>query len=179
MKFDPGNELKKSIEYTASTVQRSARQTVTSGIRKVVRLLGIRSLSQQVLRDVKEIGRGKVGFHPSSRKDYVDFGRFYVSKVLLVAIPLLILLCVAVLVRFVYPHVMSAFFTRDLPVTSSLITGYNGKVRLFSEGGTLLFQGKLEEGRINGTGTLYDTCGNLVYTGDFQEEQYNGTGALL
>ena len=141
-------------------------------------MLGVHSLSQEVIQDVKELGKGKIGFQPTSRKDYLDFGRFYVSKVLLAAIVLGILLLAAILIRVVYPQVVSAFFTRDLQIDSSLIAGYNGKVRLYTDGGTLLFQGALEDGRINGNGTLYDTCGNLVYTGNFEQEQYSGTGEL-
>ena len=140
MKFNPKAELGRSVEYTAKTMQRSASQKLTSGVRKVCNMLGIKPLSRQISQDMKLIGKDKTMFQPSSLKDYLDFGQIYISKVLLVVILLVILVAVVVAVRVVYPMILSSFFTRDLPITSSEIPGYNGKVRLLTSDGTVLFR---------------------------------------
>lgn len=178
MRFNIEDAWKKNVDYAAKTTQRMFTQGITASGRKVARLFGFRALSQQLLKDIKKIGKDKGGFQPSSLRDYVDFGRFYVSKILLALLALALLGVVVVGVKVVYPLVMSKFFTRELPITSSLIAGYNGKVRLISTEGMTVFEGTLADGHITGTGVLYDLCGNLVYSGGFQEELYSGSGEL-
>lgn len=60
-------------------------------------------------------------------------------------------------------------------INSPEMIGYSGNVELLSAyDGTLLFKGKMDDGRINGKGRLYTYEGALLYEGNFEMESYSG-----
>ena len=64
---------------------------------------------------------------------------FYVSKIFLLIVFLAVIIGSAVAVKFVYPAIVAKFFTRDIYLQTGDMTGYTGKVRLLSKGGTVIF----------------------------------------
>lgn len=112
-----------------------------------------------------------------SLKGYVKLGRYYVAVRLMVLVICVVILLAFFSVFFIRPFLTAKFFTRTMVVDSFERFDYSGRVRLIDkETETVLFTGRLEEGKMEGEGTLYDEEGNCIYQGEFQNNQYEGAG---
>ena len=128
--------------------------------------------STDVVNQVRRLGEA-----PQSISEYKGLGEVYVAKKLLFVLILAAILLPAVVINFLFPVVQSRFLTKTMPVDSVQAREYTGKVRLTDRNtGTVLFKGRLEEGRINGDGTLWNYDGTKIYAGGFQLEMYSGHG---
>lgn len=167
------------IARTANKLKRALLMPFQTVYRKVRRILSPESFASQVVRDVRK-GIGKKEEIPErSLKDYFSFGQYYVLKKVVYLLLLVCLILPVLYVKLVHPVVVSRFFTKTLVLNSAEMVGYTGKVRLvYEEGGPLLFEGRMDKGRINGKGQLYDYSGVLLYDGNFEMEAYSGEGEL-
>lgn len=94
------------------------------------------------------------------------------------AVMLAVLILPVLYFKLLHPILVSHFFTKKMVVNSPEMIGYSGNVELLSADGTLIYKGKLDEGRINGKGQLYTYEGALLYEGNFEMEAYSGEGEL-
>ena len=118
---------------------------------------------------------------PESGKGYVRIGNRYVAKKLALCFSL-----VTVLLLFGYFWVVCFQIQPDPLVKTMVIhsqdmAGYTGEVRLVEdeEAGSVIFEGTLIDGRMEGRGTLYYPNGNICYQGDFSQDLYDGQGTLF
>ena len=115
---------------------------------------------------------------PTSRGDYVETGRLFISKKFLLTIAIGIIV-LALLIYFVaWPFILSHFFTAHFYVEDSRIETWTGRVVVYSdeEKTVPLYEGKLEDGLLQGKGKEYDGDGLLIYEGDFVDGLREGSG---
>lgn len=115
---------------------------------------------------------------PTSRGDYVETGRLFISKKFLLTIAVGIIV-LALLAYFVaWPFILSHFFTAHFYVEDSRIDNWTGRVVVYSdEAKTIpLYEGRLEDGLLQGQGKEYDETGLLTYEGAFVDGQHEGKG---
>ncbi|MBQ3076563.1 MAG: hypothetical protein IJC43_01770, partial [Clostridia bacterium] len=120
------------------------------------------------------------GKKPTKREDYIETEQMFISKSFLIMAVALIL-ALAVLFYWVgWPWLVSRFFTAKMWVEDPDAADYSGKVILYHEEDkqTVRFEGRLEEGVIQGKGKAFDEHGLLVYSGDFVDGVYHGEGTL-
>src|SRR5699024_8428763 len=115
---------------------------------------------------------------PTSRGDYVETGRLFISKKFLLTIAVGIIV-LALLAYFVaWPFILSHFFTAHFYVEDFRIDNWTGRVVVYSdEAKTIpLYEGSLEDGLLQGQGKEYDETGLLTYEGAFVDGQHEGKG---
>ncbi len=115
---------------------------------------------------------------PTSRSDYVETGKLYISKALIIRI---LLLCAAIgliLYFVVWPFVLSHFLTARFYEQDERTEDWSGRVILYSDEKKTIprYAGRLEEGMKQGEGRLYDQNGTIVYEGQFRDGARSGSG---
>ena len=116
---------------------------------------------------------------PTSRGDYVETGRLFISKKFLLTLAVG-LIALGLLIYFVvWPFILGHFLTAHFYVEDSRIDNWTGRVIVYSdEAKTIpLYEGKLEEGLLQGRGKEYDESGLLAYEGEFADGLRQGAGA--
>lgn len=177
MRFTNQTSLVQVLKYSSQRLTRILTVPVTNGYRKVRRILNPNGFTTRVMSDVRKGSKEVINGKPQSLADYFAVGSYYIAKKLVYLLAILILVLPVLYLKFVYPVLRAHFLTVTMPMNSTEMIGYTGKVKLLTaKGGTLLYQGRLEEGRITGKGLLYDYDENLVYQGEFLMEQYEGSG---
>lgn len=147
--------------YFAKFRNKSAKQTkLNKKVREVI---------QQVIK--------YIGGKPENLKDYLKFGQWYISKILLLRI-LVVIVALVFLVFYVgIPFLSGRLWASKVVINTPEYHTASGKVEVFRSDNVLLYKGSMTNGRITGTGEVYN--GNLlVYTGEFVNEKYNGVGKL-
>ncbi len=148
-------------------------------IRKVKRTFSPESFSSKVLSDVRKGLNQRKKKKERTIQDYFSFGRYYVLKRTVYIVMLAAFILPVLYVKLLNPVLVSLFFTKTMVINSPEMIGYSGNVELLSAyDGTLLFKGKMDDGRINGKGRLYTYEGALLYEGNFEMESYSGEGEL-
>ncbi len=147
--------------YVAKFTNKSAKQTKLN--KKV------RGVTQQVIK--------YIGGKPESLKDYLKFGEWYISKILLLRI-LAIVVVLGLLVIYVgIPFLSGKLWASKVVVNTPEYHIASGKVEVFRSDNVLLYKGTMEDGKITGIGEVYN--GNLlVYAGEFVNAKYHGEGKL-
>ena len=147
--------------------------------RKAKRMVSPESFASKVLSDVRKGISQKKNKKERVIQDYFSIGHYYVLKRLVYVLLLAAVILPILYVKLLHPILVSHFFTKEIVINSSEMVGYSGKVELVSEkDGTLIFKGRMEEGRIHGNGQLYTYEGMLLYEGNFEMEMYSGEGEL-
>jgi hypothetical protein len=177
MRFTDPTSLMQVLKYSAQRLTRILTVPVTNGYRKLRQWINPNGFTSRVMSDVRRGGQDLIQGKPSSLRDYVSYGNYYIAKKLLFLIALALLVVPILFFKYLYPVIRQNLLTVTMPVNSVERMSYTGKVRLLSEkGGTTLYRGRLEEGRVTGKGVLYDYAGNRIYEGGFLMEQYDGSG---
>ena len=115
---------------------------------------------------------------PTSQSDYVETGRLYISKALIIRI-LLALIAIALIGYFVvWPFILSRFLTAKFYEQDKRVPKWSGRVIVYSdEKKTLpLYAGRLEDGVLQGESKQYDRDGVLLYEGQISDGQRSGSG---
>ena len=148
-------------------------------IRMILRKLNPQNIVSKVATDIKNEAKG-ITSKPTDVSQYFVVGDKFVAKKLVYAIVLILILLAILFIRFGMPLIISWWFTKDMWVNSEDAVGYTGKVCLYDTVNLdhVLFQGRLENGSVEGEGTLYNYDGELVYTGNFKNGEYSGFGKL-
>lgn len=115
---------------------------------------------------------------PTSRGDYVETKRLFISKKFLLTLAVGAVVLALLLYFVVWPFLLSHFFTAHFYVEDPRIETWTGRVIVYSdEAKTIpLYEGKLEEGLLQGKGKEYDEEGLLIYEGDFVDGLREGDG---
>lgn len=115
---------------------------------------------------------------PTSRSDYVETKRLFISKkfLLTLAVGLLALTLLAYFVA--WPFILGHFLTAHFYVEDPRVETWTGRVVVYSdEEKTIpLYEGKLEEGLLQGKGKEYDEKGLVIYEGSFVDSLREGKG---
>ena len=147
--------------------------------RKVKRMVSPESFSSKVLSDVRKGINQKKKKKERTIQDYFSIGRYYVLKRFVYFVMLAAVVLPVLYLKLLHPILISHFFTKTMVINSPEMIGYSGNVELLEkDGGTMIFKGKMEKGRINGKGQLYTYEGALLYEGNFEMEAYSGEGEL-
>ena len=115
---------------------------------------------------------------PTSQSDYVETGKLYISKALIIRV-LLALVAIALIGYFVvWPFILSRFLTARFYEQDKRVEKWSGRVIVYSdEKKTLpLYAGRLEDGVLQGEAKLYDRDGVLTYEGQLRDGQRAGSG---
>ena len=115
---------------------------------------------------------------PTGPSDYVETGRLFISKALIIRI-LLGFVALGLIVYFlVWPFVLSRFLTARFYEKDKRVADWSGRVIVYSdEKKTVpLYAGRLEKGVLQGEGRLYDSEGVLTYEGQLRDGERSGSG---
>ena len=115
---------------------------------------------------------------PTSRGDYVETGRLFISKKFLLTLAVGVIV-LALLAYFVaWPFLLSHFFTAHFYVGDNRIENWTGRVVVYSDAEKTLplYEGRLEDGLLQGQGREYDEAGLLLYEGAFGDGRREGKG---
>ena len=115
---------------------------------------------------------------PSERSDYVETGRLFISKALIIRIVLLLVALGLIIYFVVWPFVLSRFLTARFWEEDKRVPEWSGKVIVYSDKKKTLplFSGRLEDGVLQGEAKLYDREGVLLYEGQLKDGQRTGSG---
>ncbi len=115
---------------------------------------------------------------PTSRNDYLETGRLYISKRLLISIITGIIMFVIIAWFVIWPFILSRFLTARFFVEDARVPTWTGHVIVYSDAEKTipLYEGKLEEGVLQGKGKQYDENGVLTYEGAFSSGAREGKG---
>lgn len=120
------------------------------------------------------------GKKPTKREDYIETRRMFISKSFLIMAVIAMIGLAALFYLIGWPWLMSHFYTAKMWCEDSRVTDYNGKVILYheKEKKTPCFEGKLEDGIIQGEGKAFDENGRVTFSGSYVDNIYNGKGTL-
>ena len=116
---------------------------------------------------------------PTGPEDYVETGRLYIAKSLIIRV-ILGLFAVGLIVYFlVWPFVLSRFLTARFYVQDKRVEHWDGRVIVYSDQKKKvpLYAGRLADGILQGEGKQYDDGGLLLYQGQFVDGVRSGNGA--
>ncbi len=116
---------------------------------------------------------------PSKREDYIETRRLLISKSLLIRIFLLLVALGLLGYLVVWPFLLSHFFTARFFEQDERVGDWSGKVIVYAdrEKTIPLYEGRLEDGVLQGQGKAYDEDGNVAYEGGFTNGERDGRGA--
>ena len=123
-------------------------------------------------------GMATAAQNPSSPEDYVETGKLLISKALIIRI-ILILVAVGLIGYFVvWPFVLSHFLTARFYVEDSRIENWSGRVIVYADKKKTvpMYEGRLEDGVLQGECKLYDENGLLIYEGQVKDGERDGSG---
>lgn len=116
---------------------------------------------------------------PSKREDYIETRRLLISKALIIKVVIAVVVVVLLVWLWVWPFVLSHFLTARFYVEDERVDTWSGKVIVYADRDKTipLYEGRLEEGLLQGRGKEYDENGVLSYEGQFQDGLRSGTGS--
>lgn len=123
-------------------------------------------------------GAASLAKKPTRREDYIETGRLFISKSLLVALVVGGVAAAAAVYFFVWPFILSRFFTAHFYIEDWRVENWTGRaVVYYDKQKTTPFQaGRLTDGLLEGEGKEYDEAGLLCYEGSFRGGTWDGTG---
>ncbi len=115
---------------------------------------------------------------PTSPSDYVETGRLYISKALIIRILLAVVALGLIIYFLAWPFILSHFLTARFVQTDKRIPDWSGRVIVYSDKKKTLplYEGRLEDGVLQGEGKQYDEQGILTFEGQFQNGVRAGIG---
>ncbi|GHU57943.1 hypothetical protein FACS1894133_1770 [Clostridia bacterium] len=108
---------------------------------------------------------------PEKREDYIETKGFFISKSMLFFMVAGIIAFCALTYFVVLPFLISHFFTASFYEKDKKVADYSGKVYLYYDiqKKQKSFEGRLEKGVIQGSGTEYDENKNVLYDGEYKD----------
>jgi hypothetical protein len=144
---------------------------------KIYTRLNIRKFLNKISKFLTSL-LAKIKITPEKREDYIDAGRVFIAKSLIVILIVIVIAVPLLAYYFVWPWLVSKFFTAKLYVGQPKIEQYNGKVKIFYEEKleNLMFKGRLSNGKYIGFGEEFYLNGRPKYSGNYSEGKYDGKG---
>lgn len=168
--------LKKYTEYTRRNVSRIVMRPINNVGRKVLRATNPKKYIKKVIKDIQKRVVELFKKKENSKDDYIRFGNTYYSKRLVFCIVILTVALPILIHIYGIPYLSGKLWEATIPIDSSRLTDFSGKAKVLDKNESIIYQGQIEGGRINGYGKLYDEFGHLIYEGEFLEEEYSGEG---
>ncbi len=125
------------IGRTARRLSHILMAPVQVVIRKGKRMLSPDSFASKVLSDVRKGINSKKNKKERTIQDYFSFGRYYVLKRMVYMILIAVAILPILYLKLLHPILVSNFFIKTMVVNAPDMVGYNGKVELLSEEGSL------------------------------------------
>ncbi|MBP3485366.1 MAG: hypothetical protein J6J81_00865 [Oscillospiraceae bacterium] len=177
------SRLFQQLFASAGVVFRTIRAFFTRALSGVIaRVKSATSLTRQAAKLAPAMMKtaAAAGKKPSKREDYIETRQMLISKSFLIMAAVVIVVAAALFWFVGRPWLVSRFFTAELWHQDPEAADYSGKVILYyeKEKDTVLFEGRLEEGVIQGRGSAFDENGRPVYAGDYVDGLYHGEGKL-
>lgn len=115
---------------------------------------------------------------PTARGDYVETGRLFISKKLLLTLSVGLVLLTMLLYFVVWPFVLGNFLTAHFYMEDARVDTWTGRVIVYQDTQKTvpLYEGRLEDGLLQGKGKQYDKNGLVIYEGDFVDGLWQGKG---
>jgi len=154
------------------------------------RLLGLRTRLRRLTNFSKQVGRAAsesvqstaatLTKPPSSRQDYVQTGRLLISKQFIIKLIIGGAIGIALLYFIIIPFIMEHFLTTRFYWEDNKLNTWSGNVTVYSNSQKTipLYEGKLENGLLQGKGKQYDENGQLLYEGAFADGMRQGKGKV-
>ena len=144
------------------------------------RLYNLTNLSKQFNKLPKFLTSllAKVKMKPEKREDYVDAGRVFIAKSLIVILIALVILVPLLIYYIAWPWLVSMFFTAKFYTGQPQIVKYEGKVEIYYEKEleNLMFKGRLLDGKYIDFGEEFYKNGKPLYTGNYVAGKHDGYG---
>ena len=117
---------------------------------------------------------------PTSKDDYIETKRMFVSKSLLIIIAFGIAAFLVIWFTMLWPAIVSRFLTNHLWVQNEKTATYDGKAVVYYDKAkkTVDYEGRLVKGALEGEGRQYDEEGKLIYEGSFEAGERTGKGKI-
>jgi hypothetical protein len=135
-------------------------------------------VKNKIIVRIRDFFSNLLGVKPRDKYDYFTIGRWMFSKRLLYA-----LVIIVGVVSIWYISTETSLFKRfsedGVPTykyNSLRLRTAKGHVKITGKSGYLAYDGAVENGYVQGTGTLYNIEGNVVYVGNFEQNKYEGPG---
>ncbi|KUO71042.1 MAG: hypothetical protein APF81_15335 [Desulfosporosinus sp. BRH_c37] len=144
---------------------------------KLMMLLNISKLLNKLTKFLTSL-LAKIKLKPEKRNDYVDAGRVFIAKSLIVIVLVLIIAVPLVIYYFAWPWLVSMFFTAKLFEGQPKIAEYNGKVEIYYEKElkNLMYKGRLSNGKYINIGEAFYKNSMPMYSGNYLDGKYDGKG---
>lgn len=122
----------------------------------------------------------KLKLKPEKREDYVDAGKVYIAKSLIIILAILIIALPLLIYYFAWPWTVSTFLTAKFYEGQPKLESYSGRVKIYYEKKleNLEFAGRLKKGRYTGAGKEFYVNGMPKYSGSYADGKYDGEGIL-
>lgn len=167
----------KNIEMFYRTLKSLVLRPLVRLKSRIYALLNIRRLLNKIPRFLTSL-LAKIKMKPEKREDYVDAGRVYIAKSLIVILVVAVIVVPLLLYFFIWPWLVSKFFTAELYVGQPKLSEYSGKVKIYYEEKleNLMFKGRLSNGKYVGFGEEFYLNGRPKYAGNYVDGKYDGKG---
>lgn len=115
---------------------------------------------------------------PTARGDYIETGRLFISKKLLLTLAVGLVALVMLIYFVIWPFVLGNFLTAHFYMEDARVDNWTGRAVVYvDEAKTIpLYEGRLEDGLLQGKGKQYDQSGLVVYEGEFVDGLWQGKG---
>lgn len=151
-------------------------RTASARIRELTGGTQLAGAVSDMVKKLPEILRTK----PEKREDYFDWGSIYIAKSLVLIAAALVIALPLLYLFLLHPLLTGWFWVRDLHADDALLSSYTGKVRVYYDGNfeRIQFEGRLVNGKADGSGSEYYENGRHQFVGGFVEGVYEGEGIL-
>ena len=115
---------------------------------------------------------------PTQPSDYVETGRLYISKALIIRILVGIVALFLLIYFVIWPFILSRFLTARFYEEDKRVKDWSGRVIVYSDKKKRLplYSGRLEDGVLQGACKQYDRTGVLLFEGQLQDGMRVGAG---
>ena len=167
----------KNIEMLYRTLKSIVLRPLILLKSKIYNLTNISKLLNKIPKFLTSL-LAKIKMKPEKRDDYVDAGRIFIAKSLIVILVGIVILVPLLIYFFAWPWIVSMFFTAKLYVGQPQIVKYNGKVEIYYEEKleNLMFKGRLSNGKYIDLGEEFYKNGRPMYSGNYLDGKFDGKG---
>lgn len=160
-----------------SSLAQSIITRISTFIKKIQRMFSKQLWEREILNRMRTLLMSVMGIRPRNKKDYIPVLSWLVSRRLVIMLVTVIGVLSCYYLVFVNPpSILGGDGIRTYNYNSIPLRFTDGTVRIRAKSGYIAYEGEVEKGFVNGSGSLYDEYGSLVYTGEFEKNKYNGQG---
>lgn len=162
-------------------ILRSIKSVITRNVMKVYTKIRQKTqISREVTngfnKAMREISR--ITQKPTEKEDFYETRNLYISKNYIFKLVMLTLLAITFAYFVLYPLAMRYLFTGKYCISDSSLEEYTGDVIVYYDDKKTVpcYEGRLEDGKLEGDGVQYDVDGVVEYKGNFSGHERSGKG---